>query len=246
MPVSAENAELVCKDSIMPNTRKIIDHGNSHTDQSKLMKSSAVLHETNRDKSHHLSAEKSRHVASSRKDTLTSAQHYDAESSRDSQRKVKDAAKADSHKSGVSTRRETLPSTHHQDTDSSRDSQRKSKDAAKADSHKSGAQTIREKLTSFSAYRPRGQTVSAYPVARRRPNEDEVKEKFMPFEKLLKSSLNPYYVFLQFFYSPFIRNSDSERPLLLGPGEVGVAITDLLPFSAMTVLRIQYHHCHTR
>eukprot|EP00794_Sanderia_malayensis_P008869 gene8869-9818_t len=91
--------------------------------------------------------------------------------------------------------------------------------------HKTGAQIFKDKLSSF---RPRGQTFSVYPVSKKTANE-----KLAPgSENWLKSSLNPYYVFLQFFYSPFMSNWEVERPLLLGSGEMidrSIKMLDRIP-----------------
>ena len=93
-----------------------------------------------------------------------------------------------------------------------------SKATSRKEPLKAGAQAIKDKISSFSAYRPRGKTVSAYPVSKLPPNRNEDRGS-MP-DKTLNAPLNPFFVFLQFFYSPFISAGGSARPLLLSSGEV--------------------------
>ncbi len=114
-------------------------------------------------------------------------------------------------------RKDTLPTADAQERGQTGESQPPFRDQQlrKPEALKTGAQSFREK---FSSFRPRGQTISTYPVSRKSPIDG--KESTGQSENWLKSSLNPYFVFLQFFYSPFIRNSDCERPILLSSGEV--------------------------
>ena len=96
-----------------------------------------------------------------------------------------------------------------------------SKDLQKKEALKTGAQAIKEKISSFSAYRPRGTTISSYPVSKHSRHGNENKN-LLP-DRSLNSPLNPYFVFLQFFYSPFISAGGTARPLLLNSGEVSIA-----------------------
>ena len=96
------------------------------------------------------------------------------------------------------------------------------KDSQLKEPFKTGAQVLKEKISSFSAYRPRGKTVSAYPVSKKPQEATDNKERFTTPDRALKSALNPYFVFLQFFYSPFISGGGNARPLLLYSGEVGL------------------------
>ena len=89
---------------------------------------------------------------------------------------------------------------------------------------KAGAQALKERLSSFSTYRPRGKTISAYPVSKIPQTGAENKDRLTLPDKGFRASLNPYFVFLQFFYSPFVNAGGSGRPLLLGCGEVCLII----------------------
>ena len=100
-----------------------------------------------------------------------------------------------------------------------------SKDLQKKEPLKTSAQTIKEKIGSFSAHRPRGTTVSAYPVSKS-PYSGNDNRIPLP-DKSLTSPLNPYFVFLQFFYSPFISAGGTARPLLLNSGEVSTTFSYL-------------------
>ena len=97
-----------------------------------------------------------------------------------------------------------------------------SKVVQKKEQFRADTQAIREKTSSFSAYRPRVTTISAYPVSR--PSQ-YIKEYANPIpDRSLNSPLNPYFVFLQFFYSPFISAGGTARPLLLNSGEVSAIL----------------------
>ena len=93
-----------------------------------------------------------------------------------------------------------------------------SKDLQKKEPLKASAQAIKEKIGSFSAHRPRGTTVSAYPVSKAPYSGNDNRTPLA--DRSLNSPLNPYFVFLQFFYSPFISAGGTARPLLLNSGEV--------------------------
>jgi len=105
-----------------------------------------------------------------------------------------------------------------------------SKEVQKKEQLKVGAQAIKEKTSSFSAYRPRVTTISSYPVSK--PSQHG-KESTKPIpDRSLNSPLNPYFVFLQFFYSPFISAGGTARPLLLNSSEVidrAVKVLDRIP-----------------
>eukprot|EP00795_Rhopilema_esculentum_P009264 gene9264-16954_t len=97
---------------------------------------------------------------------------------------------------------------------------------------KAGAQALKERISSFSTYRPRGKTISAYPVSKIPQTGAENKDRLTLPDKGFRASLNPYFVFLQFFYSPFVNAGGSGRPLLLGCGEVidrAVRMLDRIP-----------------
>lgn len=81
---------------------------------------------------------------------------------------------------------------------------------------RTGPKALKDRISSFSGYRPRGKTISAYPVARSSHDENNVA---VP-DRNVNTLLNPYFVFLQFFYSPFISAGGNARPLLLRSGEV--------------------------
>ncbi len=120
----------------------------------------------------------------------------------------------------ISAKKATLSAKGHEEEGKINDSRRFEKrveSSKKEDSQRNDAQVFKDR---FSSLRPRGQTISVYPVSKKSATES--KDKQGPSENWLKASLNPYFVFLQFFYSPFMSNYDAERPLLLGSGEVRI------------------------
>ena len=99
--------------------------------------------------------------------------------------------------------------------------QSKSKEPQEKLTSKASSQSIRERITSLpSHYRARGRTISAFPVEKNDRYNTELKDPMT--EK--PASFNPYYVFLQLFYSPFLGGNSLEKPMLLHTGEVSLVV----------------------
>ena len=81
----------------------------------------------------------------------------------------------------------------------------------------------KEVLNESIGMRPRGKTMPSISMSRKRAIEEELEKRNEP---VCKGYVNPYFVFLQFFYSPYAgcAAGTGDKPIILESSEVNVYI----------------------